>query len=533
MVRYPVIAAWLAFTIVLGWLYAWQPPSPDQAIFDYIGWIAVQGGSYYVDVVEQNWPAKMVLHTISTWLFGNHIWSWRLFDYLWLLGGCTAMFGLLRRSGLGTAAWLVVPIYQWMYTVSNPWLSGQRDIVAAHTLLVAGWAFVERRQGAGRWTWLVISGALVFTFLMRPTYGLFPVLLIGIDLATRKQSGRSVKDISTDAIGVVGIMAALTGLVVGLMIAAGMWHDWLEQAYYFNTECYGHDREQAASIAVPIKQLLISEWHWATALGVFGLGLMARRQEVRPGLAVLLSVLVTGVVSAYVQNKGFGYHLGAMVPVQAGLLAGFFGEMLRWYSSTRQPQSTRRPAPGLALAITLVLAVAGLSKKTVAQYRPQIAWALGRTDQMGMWAQLPRSSASTKQVMQLVDYVKTHTTPEEPVLVWDREVLINELSERKTPSRFITATMLQVAAPPFRAAQAWHDEFRRSFAAHPPAFVVTNCAVMKDGGPLMPLEGGTPSALYVRERLEQDYVEVRSFGCLTLLERKDRRPPPSEAPSPD
>ena len=56
------VLLWLAMTPPLVLFYASIPPNPDQALFDYIGWISWQGGSYYSDAFEINWPAVFFVH---------------------------------------------------------------------------------------------------------------------------------------------------------------------------------------------------------------------------------------------------------------------------------------------------------------------------------------------------------------------------------------------------------------------------------------------------------------------------------------
>ena len=80
--RGALVALWLAYGVLLGVLYALFPPNPDQQLFDYIGWVASTGGRLYVDVVEQNWPGAMWLHTLAIELFGPTLWASRALDYL-------------------------------------------------------------------------------------------------------------------------------------------------------------------------------------------------------------------------------------------------------------------------------------------------------------------------------------------------------------------------------------------------------------------------------------------------------------------
>src|SRR3954454_23270700 len=99
-----LLIAYAIYSSVLGFLYANMPPNPDQAIFDYIGWVWIGGGVPYADAADINFPGAMALHALALLVFGNHLWSYRLFDYLALLAFVAVVSTFLaRREGRGVA----------------------------------------------------------------------------------------------------------------------------------------------------------------------------------------------------------------------------------------------------------------------------------------------------------------------------------------------------------------------------------------------------------------------------------------------
>ena len=135
----------------LGWLYVHLPPSPDQSVYDYVGWRLTEGDTLYTDVADQNWPGAMLLHALATALFGNHLWTFRLFDLLALLPLALAvLFLFLHRYYGRLAALLVLPVYLAMYVSADRWFSGQRDVIAAPLLIAAGMALLRRQEGGSR-----------------------------------------------------------------------------------------------------------------------------------------------------------------------------------------------------------------------------------------------------------------------------------------------------------------------------------------------------------------------------------------------
>ncbi len=207
---------WLLYTALLGVLYSRLPPNPDQQIFDYIGWVGLNGSRFYIDVVEQNLPGEMLLHELSTWLFGNQIWAYRVLDYaLMVLVGCGALFALCRLAGRPRESYLVVPLYQAMYVSSGAWFAGQRDIGAAHFLLAVGAALIWRERG-GRASWLVAIGlGIVGAVLIRPNYLVYTLPLVAHDLITARVRPRPWRSIVTDVLIVAGVIIPMgKGLVL-------------------------------------------------------------------------------------------------------------------------------------------------------------------------------------------------------------------------------------------------------------------------------------------------------------------------------
>ena len=75
----------IIFYAFFGFLYLNTPYSPDHAVYDYIGMVVNNGGQFYVDAADQNWPGQMFIHAVSVFLFGTEIYSYRLFELLIIL----------------------------------------------------------------------------------------------------------------------------------------------------------------------------------------------------------------------------------------------------------------------------------------------------------------------------------------------------------------------------------------------------------------------------------------------------------------
>src|SRR3954464_12545503 len=100
------------YTSALGFLYANLPPNPDQSIFDYIGWVWIEGGVPYADAADVNFPGAMILHAMAVFFFGNRLWWFPLFDYLGLLGFVALVGAILSQRQGRSVALVFIPLYQ-------------------------------------------------------------------------------------------------------------------------------------------------------------------------------------------------------------------------------------------------------------------------------------------------------------------------------------------------------------------------------------------------------------------------------------
>ena len=516
----PVVwALWLLYTVVLGALYSRVPPNPDQQIFDYIGWVGLNGSRFYVDVVEQNFPGEMVLHELSTWLFGNQIWSYRLLDYLlMLLVGCGSLFALCRLAGRRWEGNLVVPLYQAMYVTSPGWFVGQRDVVAAHILLGAGAALIKRERGGGA-AWLVAVGLGVTTaVLIRPTFLLFALALLAHDAGSVRARTRSWRAIVIDTLIVAGVIAAAAGAILLFAWKRGALAPWYDACVRFNAEMYSY----SVSIAQMSRKWfwgIAKTWHWYVAFSILGAIAWWRRGIGRDVLGILAGLVATSVISAYVQGKGFDYHLGGLlpalaIPIAACLIASIDGWRARptW-------------ATGLIVVAAMAVAVLGLGKKTWGSLSAQIEWYLGRRSMQAMLAEhIAGIDGSTMaDVIEASDFLQRTTSSETTLLTAARPVAINFLARRRSPSRFITFGMLASLNERFALSKKWSEEFAQMLATAPPDRILAPAP--NAGAEYERFWHDSPVATPVsllRREISARYSFEQRFGSMDLYRLRER-----------
>jgi hypothetical protein len=507
----PWLLLWLCCSVIFGALYIHVPPSPDQAIFDYIGWIASKGGRFYVDATEQNWPGAMLVHEASTRLFGARITSFRLFDYFWVLFTCGVLFYLCTLAKQRLASLIVVPLYLGMYVTADPWLTGQRDIISAHWLLMASVCLLLRQRGKGR-IWLLPLGLLtLMAVITRPTYLLFVPLLFGADLLMQSHTRRRPLEIVQDTL----ICAAI--FVLGALgLAAAGWSsgalvEWYTIAVRYNAEIYS--RSQTYVGATQQFFDTVRGWHWYWAFGLGGLISWWRSGE-RPVLSVLFALVVTSVGSAYVQLKGFGYHLGGLLPVLAifasVLIARSYELMLKYRTTVLR----------LGFAAVLAITFLGISKKLWGSMGHRIRWYLGTATTAEMLAEdsSGQYGYSVADVVTTVELIKKTVPENGTVLTWGRPVLVNFLAERRSPTRFITIGMLELVKTPSRFAERWAVEFKSAFEQNQPQVILVPMHTDEDAFWMDP----SPSApvQFLRDVIRERYQLERTIGSMEFYRLK-------------
>lgn len=500
-------AAWGAYALLLGLAFVQRPPCPDVSTFDYMAWVARSGGTLYRDVIEQNWPGAVAFHMLAGALFGNHLAAFRGVDYALCLIGALALARLARDAGPRGADWLVLVFYPLLYTTSDLWVAGQRDALAAQLLSVLGAAHVARMRGGSRAALAIVALSTTATVLIRPTYLTFPALLLIAELARARRSGRPTSRILRDACWVAGLSAVLLGAIVLRAWASGSLRGFWQFAVQFNAQVYARTlgfweitREQG--------------WLWAAYRGwlpiaALGAWVWWRRAE-RDALVVALSLVTTAVVSLYVQGKAFGYHLSALLPAMALLMAVAVAE------ACERLRERGTPLRYAGAALLALLVIGGAARKVQRVLGGPILALAGRQSARELEQSLATGSGLTVyETRRAADYARAHSRPEQTVLVWGRAIAINHLAERRLPTPFASVGVLALTPSSFAPARAWVEDFARTLEVRPPAVVF----VPREGGfdPMaLPFaEPDAPRAARVlRETLARQYRLDARFGAL-------------------
>lgn len=467
-------------------------PTSDQAIFDYVAFIGAHGGMYYRDAFDISWPIPFLYHDAAQALFGVNPWAFRVFDMAVLMPiGLAAMAWLLRRCGFARAPWIVLATYPIFYATSGAWISGHRDITAMHLLILAAAISIDRPSPARRGLAGLVG--MIATFI-RPTYLFAALPLWLIDLRAAPAGFRLRM---TAGLIAGGIVVAFAFLMAGLQL--GTIGDWYEQAVLFPATFYQVDASRMR-LAGDFVTIVLSHWRWPLAVAIGGAALwgMDPARRGRFGLTIA-ALILTVIVSFFVQNKGFPYHLSGLVPLM--LLSAAAGIDAGW---SRLPDA--RGGRKAALVALLIIAGGGLAAGSAARaVRPLLAW------------DPPRSQAEIDRLT-IAQIIRAESQSDDPILQWGRRYDVAVLSERLSASRYINSQLIARLPAGKHHFAPWITNFRRELNARAPVFIIIDRDQMPGHPDRLPLTGDrTKPAVDIFLTLANSDYAVRAVTPEILL----------------
>lgn len=440
--------------------YLTVPPSPDQSQFDWMAFTATLGLPFYSHSFDMNWPGAMWLHELGIRIFGVHAWTWRLTDFLLLVGTTVAGYSFLKHSRWAVAAVLFCVLYPPLYVTAGSWMAGQRDILAAGFLLVAC-ACALPGPSKEKLACVCVGASIACAVLIRPTYLSFLVgilVLEALPLAFwRQRQLRRPLRASAMAVGFLAVFGAtiLAGFALGNL------DDWYQQSIQFSMSIYVGEAPQ--DWRVTLTSLFIRSWHWITAIGALGLVVWIRRDGLSYPLVLVLGILATITVSFFAQNKYFSYHMAGALLVLTLFCVIACQALIDAQRSASRPVLQRLGM--MAILCTGALIFAGTASKvlnlkddigspTLNEIRLQDGYGLTETDRRS-----------------IVDMITQNSTPQDTVAVYGTLYDLPYRAKRRSPYRFFTPTSDQIN-PSFEHHDAWLSEVDTALKDHPPAFVI-------------------------------------------------------------
>ncbi len=290
----------------------------DQAIFHYIGREWLDGRIPYRDCFDIKPPGIYLVHAISVWLLGRHIWAIRLLELLALLGigvlaGLAVRRDDVRRRGeLGLCAIVSV---SWYYSALDFWDTGQVEIwqgafvLAAYVALLRDPKLVRGAFVAG----VLACSAIMFKF----TAGVGALFLVLPLLRRAYQEDPRAWPIMRIVLAYgVGALAVLA-LVIGYFASKDALGNLVELLAYIRS--YAKSGWNPPNPGEMTRIYWVRSGMWLTAFVVAWLiaateAYRRRSWSVLAGAGMAMLLLASAVLGVAAQQKFFTYHWTVCAP---------------------------------------------------------------------------------------------------------------------------------------------------------------------------------------------------------------------------
>jgi hypothetical protein len=426
----PIVASVLGTIIAL---YPNNPnnmtlPSRDSGVFLYVGWRILNGDVPYRDVWDHKPPLIYFVDALGISLAPDSLWGVWVLQFLFIFFTLFFIYRLLDREfGIYAAFAGTLVLTSGLLTILE-----KGNVTEEYALVFQAlgfWLFIgawKKDFPLGSSFWIGLLGGLAFNFKQTTigiwiTYGLF---LLVIRLFQRKSPFKDLLSLSA------GWLVPSVVLVIYLA-GQGALLDFWEQAYLYNFVYIGKHEGIRRLIPVFFKGFAYLSNGWVlylSALGwLAGVGYVWFKRknlvEIHPLVLVALVNLPIEVLLITISGRSILHYYLTPLPVMA-VLAGMLMYTMPFLVGKIQPlhaQTVQKWMPGIILAIIV------LGQFSQVKYYPEYVRVLSDND-----------------YALVIDYVANHTEEGDQILLIGAESVVNFLTRREAPTRYVYQYPLQL-----------------------------------------------------------------------------------------
>ena len=468
-------------------------PSRDSGVFLYMAWRLLNGNVPYRDVWDHKPPLIYFVDALGLAMTPDSLWGVWFLQLIFISFTLFLIYKLLDREfGLPSALAGTVVLTSGLLTILE-----KGNVTEEYALVfqaLAFWLFVSawKRDFPIRLSvWIGVLGGLAFNFKQTTiglwvTYGLF---LLAIRLIQRRFP---FKD----------ILALLAGwlipsvLLAGYLASRGAFSDFWEQAYLYNFVYIGKHEGIRRLISVFIKGFAYLQNGWVLHLSILGwlagVGTFwAKRKglftEISPLILIALVNLPVEVLFILVSGRSILHYYLTPLPVMA-ILAG----------------SLAYTIPVLTEAFTKA------SRARIHKWTPGIVLAIVLLGQIGLVKNYPQTlhTLSDNDYAPTIEYIQNNTKPGEQVLIIGAESVVNFLTRREAPTRYVYQYPLALLGR-----RPMFEEYFNQILGNKPVLIVdTRGRTELDDRLYVPLQKRSEIVREGVAYLGENYRQVAQFG---------------------
>lgn len=459
-----LIPSGLALLLGVFWFAHHNPimgftPGTDDSVYLYIGQQMLKGAAPYRDVFDNKGPLLYSLNALGLVLGAGSFWGVYVLEYC-LLAVSTVLTYLLLKVRIG---WLVAALAVLFFVLEVAHMADgdhEEEYAVALQCLTLFLLFRRPSTEPRLLLWFVAGLLGAGAFFLKPTglgfWGALLITMLLVCLRTgewRKTLSRLLLSVAGAAVASAAFLAYLTGV--------GALRPFMADYFSFNS-IYVNTQSVAAHLS-SIEYGAGQVGHLTSAAVMVAWALTLRRVLRRGGkrtdsdVLALLAVVWLPVEVVLAATSGFSrvqYYFPWLLPATL-LLAFGLVELSKFARASKHGRSSL----GWAAGLLAVAAFAGLLAPSVQRLH----------DLGGTIRHYDYYVAQKNDVKQVAEYVDTHTTPGQTVLVWGGyDATINFLAKRTSPTPYVMQESLY-----WNSWAVKHvPEFLRELEAHPPALIL-------------------------------------------------------------
>lgn len=448
------------------------PLTRDSGLFAYAGNVILDGGHPYVDVLDQKGPAIYYTYALATLLFGRTEIGVRIFFYLVLLAG-TRLAASIGSRIAGRQARLPCALCYAVAMIQGDadcawWTAQAEDLILPLTLGAVVLAGNERGLLSGRR--MLLAGALLGSAcLFKPTTGMTAAAIGAVAIAwlARRNGAERLARYASVGWAAVGLVLP-TLLTVAYFAYVGALDEFWAVVVEFNLGTYASQASDES-----LQGSFGTVWtRWWPLLVLALCWLSWGRKHDRLMERFVWTAFCGAWLAVIWQAKFLYYHWTPMLGCLA-ILAGCGVVPIAQSVARRIRRPSLRHVIPTATMILLPVLAAPADLINLAYVYKFGGSALAGSMSLDQFRGLFRTGASNATNTRLVAaYLRERTDPDEAVLVWGHEALVNFLAQRRSPTRFVVDGYL--TTPSARQAE-WRKEFIQKLRRCPPPYIVVVC----------------------------------------------------------
>lgn len=477
-------------------------PSRDSGVFLYMGWRLISGDLPYKDVWDHKPPLIYFVNALGLSLTPDSLWGVWLLQFAFVFLTFFLIYTLLDREfGILAALAGSLTLASGLVAVLE-----QGNVTEEYALLFQAlcfWLFVKAYKDDFPFQasfWIGLWGGVAFYF-KQTTIGVwiaYALLLFAIRIIQRKSPLSDFLSLFT------GWLIPSLVLVIYLT-SQNLLMDFWEQAFLYNFAYIGKHEGIRRLIPVFFKGFLLLSrggvLYLAIAGWLAGLGYVSVNRKSNIHLLILLALvnLPIEVILITISGRSIIHYYVTLLPVMAILTGVLIYTVPRLLEKVTHPslQRINRAAPAILLLAVLLL----------------------QLGQIGDYPGHVRASA-VNEYASVIEYISKHTDEQDKVLILGAESVINFLTRREAPTRYVYQYPLALLG----RRPMFEEYFHQILENEPILIIDTRGRSQLDDKLYVPLQKRSAIVREGVKYLAENYRQVARFGEWFVY----RRTPPSQ-----